>query len=130
MINSGQAKSKPTLFCLRLTDCHSFILRERVSINPKLQAALLLIAGSRTLILTALGIEIVRNLQGDVASVVVAVFYSTRPKSIHRPTLLCRLEDVICRKINYPCAVGKRLVKLQIDAVIALHHKKSISMGC
>ena len=22
MINSGQAKSKPTLFCLRLTDCH------------------------------------------------------------------------------------------------------------
>lgn len=24
MINSGQVKSKPTLFCLRFTDCHSF----------------------------------------------------------------------------------------------------------
>ena len=29
--NIGQAKSKPTLFCLRLTDCHIFIvvLREK-----------------------------------------------------------------------------------------------------
>ena len=40
------------------------------------------------------------------------------------------LEDVICRKINDPCAIGKRLVEPQIDAVITLPHKKSICIGC
>ena len=61
--NIGQAKSKPIWFCLCLTDCHIFIVKLREFLpNKKLQAALFFIAGSRTLILTALSIEIVRNL--------------------------------------------------------------------
>ena len=45
--------------------------------KAELHTALFFIACSRALILTALGIEIIRNLQRDATSIVVAVFHGT-----------------------------------------------------